>query len=179
MFAKQLELIVQKLRTHKRISQTIFECLFEIFQSDCLLKFPNTFSFSLTHPTDQHKYLMIANFPDEDDFAQIQVVDERFAQSVDLKVISNFDQLVQELEALRKPRAEKFNVKLFEESDEFYFIFLFYKHFLVGIGDTSAYKNASTEPETFLKEATATYYHQHIKILLKIKNNNLSTTQDD
>ena len=151
MFAKQLELIVQKLRTHKRINQTIFECLFEIFQSDCLLKSPNTFSFSLTHPTDQHKYLMIANFPDEDGFAQIQVVDDRFAQSVDLKVISNFDQLIQELEAFRKPRAEKFNVKLFEESDE--------------SGDTSAYKNASTEePETFSKGSfsnilSSTYYN--------------------
>ena len=95
---------------------------------------------------------MIANFPDEDGFAQIQNVDDRFAQSVDLKVISNFDQLIHELEAFRKPRAEKFNVWIVQ-------LFNCSKNQttqgIQALTRTRRRKNL----KVFLKVDSATYYH--------------------
>ena len=60
---------------------------------------------------------MIANFPDEDGFAQIQVVDDRFAQSVDLKVISNFDQLIRGTRSFQEAKTGNSNDLIIYLSD--------------------------------------------------------------
>ena len=88
---------VLKFRLHRSINQHIFNTVFDILQGENLLKGRNSYTFSVTSPVYRQKYLMVANFPDEEGFAQIQIVDETSYTSIDLKIINNFDSLLEEL----------------------------------------------------------------------------------
>ena len=121
MFKKRIELIVQKIKLHKRINQKIFDCLFEFYQSKHFLKSVNTFSFSVTHPEDPtgRFYLMVANFPDEEGFVQTQIVDENLPVSANLKNIATFEDLIKEIESFLKTSFDlKFHLSIDSEDSE-------------------------------------------------------------
>ena len=122
MFKKRIELIVQKLKLHKRINQKIYDCLFEFYQSKYFLKTINTFSFSILHPEDPtgRFYLMVANFPDEEGFVQTQIVDEKLPISANLKTIPTFEELIKEIYSFFKTTFElKFNLSLDSTDSEY------------------------------------------------------------
>jgi hypothetical protein len=49
------------------------------------------FFLSVSHPKISKTYLMVANFPDEDGFAQVLVKDVTTDYNIDLKIINKFN----------------------------------------------------------------------------------------
>ena len=93
-----IEQTVLKFRLHRSVNQLIFNTVFDILQGEDLLKVKNSYTFSVTSPVFRKKYLMVENFPDEEGFAQVQIVDESSSYtSIDLKIINNFDSLLEEI----------------------------------------------------------------------------------
>ena len=67
-----IEHTVLKYRLCKSINQIIFNTLYNIYSGENLLKVENSYTFSVTSPLFRKTYLMVANFPDEEGFVQVQ-----------------------------------------------------------------------------------------------------------
>ncbi len=104
MFLKKIELILHKIKLHKKINQIIFETLFAFYESGHFIKTQDSFIFSITLPDDKSIYLMVANFPREDGFTQTQIIDDRLPVSADLKIILNFEQLIFKIKSFLKTK---------------------------------------------------------------------------
>ena len=104
-----MEFIVQTLNLHKKLNQIIFESLFQLYQTQDILKFKDSYSFCVVHPDDPsgNFYLLISNYPDEDGFVQTQFIDENLTTSVNFKIIRNFEHLIKEIERFLKEKIEK------------------------------------------------------------------------
>jgi hypothetical protein len=119
MFLKKIELILHKIKLHKKIYQIIFETLFAFYDSGHFIKTQDSFIFSITHPDDKSIYLMVANFPGEDGFTQTQIIDDRLPVSADLKIILNFEQLIFEINRFLKTKLDfNFNFSIDSEDSE-------------------------------------------------------------
>ncbi len=93
----KIEHTVLKYRLCKSINQIIFNTVYNIYSGENLLKVQNSYTFSVTSPLFRKTYLMVANFPDEEGFVQVQIVDEGFYTNKDLKTIHSFDSLLDEI----------------------------------------------------------------------------------
>ena len=119
MFLKKLELVLSKVKLHKKINEIIFHTVFGVYESDNLLKSPNTFTFCITHPEDKWIYLLVANFPQEDGFVQTQAIDERLPVKANLKIIQNFEEIIYEIDSFLNSKLNfNFNISIDSDSED-------------------------------------------------------------
>ena len=95
---KKLELFVLKLRLFKKTNNFIFETVFQYYEKKNfkINKMRDTYSFTISSPTDLSKCLMIGNFPDESGFAQSAIV--RSQMFSELRIIKSFEELIDVIE---------------------------------------------------------------------------------
>jgi hypothetical protein len=67
---------VLKYRLCKSNNKIIFKTVYNIYSGENLLKIEESYTFSVTIPLFRKTYLMVANFPDEEGFIQVQIIDE-------------------------------------------------------------------------------------------------------
>ena len=107
---EKLEHFYIKLKLSKKINQLIFESIFLFYENKNfeVHKVKDSFSFSITSPFDPSGriYLMVANFVDESGFVQKQVVDARFPVEENLKIINNFEELINVIDQFTKVNFE-------------------------------------------------------------------------
>ena len=93
---KKLELFV--LRLFKKTNNFIFETVFQYHEKKNfqINKMKDTYSFTISSPTDLSKFLMIGNFPDESGYVQTAVV--RSQMFDELRIIKSFEELIDVIE---------------------------------------------------------------------------------
>ena len=74
-----IEQLVRKLVFHKKLNQLIFNTVFDHYSGDNLIKTQNSYSFLVKSPTVQNIALLVANFPDEQGFVQVQHINENIS----------------------------------------------------------------------------------------------------
>ena len=94
-----IEQLVRKLVFHKKLNQLIFNTVFDHYSGDNLIKTQNSYSFLVKSPTVQNIALLVANFPDEQGFVQVQHINENISSnSINLKILLTFDSLLEEID---------------------------------------------------------------------------------
>ena len=95
---KKLELFVLKLRLFKKTNNFIFETVYQYFEKKSfqINKMKDTYSFTISSPTDLSKFLMIGNFLDESGYVQTAVV--RSQMFGELRMIQSFEELIDVIE---------------------------------------------------------------------------------
>jgi hypothetical protein len=92
-----IEHAVLKYRLCKSNNKIIFNTVYNIYSGENLLKIEDCYTFSVTIPLFRKTYLMVANFPDEEGFVQVQIEDKikQFLeqQSLYLPVIRDLESL--------------------------------------------------------------------------------------
>ena len=87
-----IEQLVRKLTFYRKLNQLIFNTVFDHYSGENLIKTQNSYSFIVTSPTVQNITLLVANFPDEEGFAQVQQIDDN------ISIIQSFDSLLEEID---------------------------------------------------------------------------------
>ena len=94
-----IEQLVRKLVLHRKLNQLIFNTVFDHYSGDNLIKTQNSYSFLVKSPTVQNIALLVANFPDEQGFVQVQHINENISSnSINLKILLTFDSLLEEID---------------------------------------------------------------------------------
>ena len=94
-----IEQLVRKLVFHRKLNQLIFNTVFDHYSGDNLIKTQNSYSFLVKSPTVQNIALLVANFPDEQGFVQVQHINENISSnSINLKILLTFDSLLEEID---------------------------------------------------------------------------------
>ena len=93
-----IEQLVRKLTFYRKLNQLIFNTVFDHYSGENLIKTQNSYSFIVTSPTVQNITLLVANFPDEEGFAQVQQIDDNISNNFNFKIIQSFDSLLEEID---------------------------------------------------------------------------------
>ena len=93
-----IEQLVRKLTFYRKLNQLIFNTVFDHYSGENLIKTQNSYSFIVTSPTVQNITLLVANFPDEEGFAQVQQIDDNISINLNFKIIQSFDSLLEEID---------------------------------------------------------------------------------
>ena len=115
-----IEQLVRKLVFHKKLNQLIFNTVFDHYSGDNLIKTQNSYSFLVKSPTVQNIALLVANFPDEQGFVQVQHINENISSnSINLKILLTFDSLLEEIDNFLNQQVLFFEIepRLLDEFD--------------------------------------------------------------
>ena len=94
------KLFVLKLRLFKKTNNFIFETVYQYYEKKNfqINKMKDTYSFTISSPTDLSKFLMIGNFPDESGYVRSQIAVVRSQMFDELRIIKSFEELIDVIE---------------------------------------------------------------------------------